>query len=210
MGFKMTTSPISSGTTADAAAFFRLQRVDPLKNWKGLCLQLQRMARVNIPAVHASALGAALATPDEDRIYRVDDLRRGMVAYFDDPNDSNPFGHIVYVAGRFADGTLMCWSNDVDPETNVGLVPFSFFQKFWGDGFMFGAISLNGWDLLGNNGLPMAKPGLGHLGANYVNAIKGVKRAISHHRNTGNARLVRALQRELKHLQKLYEEYKLP
>lgn len=200
---------ISPKNTKDTAAFIRNERSNPSKSWKGRCLELQRTAR-GLPAIHPSALSAALATPEDDRIYHKDQLRRGMVAYFDDPNDSNPYGHIVFIAGRDEDGDIWTWSNDVDATHNVGLVPFEYYESYWGDGFMFGAISLNGYDLLGTNDLPLAKPGHDFLGKNYEEAIKAVKRAISYHKTTGNARLVNALRRDLAKLILTKEKFKEP
>ena len=197
---------ISPNDTNATAAFIRTERVKPSKSWKGRCLELQRTAR-GLPPVYPSALSAALATPEEDRVYHIEDLRRGMVAYSDDPNDSNPFGHIYFIAGRDADGEVWTWSNDVDSVHNVGLVPLSFYKDHWGDNFQFGAISLNGYDLLGNNGLPVAKPGHDFLGKNYADAIKNVKRAISYHKTTGNARLVNGLKRDLIRMTLRYEKY---
>lgn len=200
---------ISPRNTKETAEFIRNERANPSKSWKGRCLELQRTAR-GLPAVHPSALSAALATPEEDRVYKIEDLRRGMVAYSDDPNDSNPYGHTYFIAGRSVDNTIWTWSNDVDDVHNIGLVPLSFYDYSWGDKFMFGAISLNGYDLLGTNGLPVAKPGHDFLGKNYEEAIKAVKKAISYHKTTGNARLVAALRRDLAKLILTKEKFSKP
>lgn len=172
--------------------------------WKGLCLSLARQAP-GLPAVYPSALAAAHATPEADRVYRVRDLRRGMVAYFDNPTDSNPYAHIVTVAGwegcplcfngKAADdlehedphhtgqlADLLVWTNDAARTGGVDLVHASFFPGTslgWGDPFLFGATSLNGYTLPGY-GTPTQKPAT--LGEAFDQAIAQVRKAIRHHR----------------------------
>lgn len=118
----------------------------------GMCLKICRTAR-DIPARYPDAKTSQDNTPKEYRVYDVAKLRRGMVLYFDDPNDSNRFGHIVTMIGRvkgFKD-----WSNldDVLVETNsvvanqVVIVRASYFKQHWGDDFKFGATWLNGFEL---------------------------------------------------------------
>lgn len=117
----------------------------------GMCLKVCRTAR-NIPARYPSALVSANETPHEFRIHKVEDIRRGMVAYFDDPRDGNPFSHIATAIGRvrgFEPRNL----GDVIFETNsvksglVVPVRGDYFERYWGDKFLFAATWLNGYEL---------------------------------------------------------------
>lgn len=117
-------------------------------NPDNMCLKVCRTARF-IPALHPTAKIAQDATPERYRVHRVRDLRKGMVLYFDDPNDSNRAGHIVTMQGRvkgFDEDDL----NDVLVLTNsvvsgkLVTVRASYFQKHWGDEFQFGSNYLNG------------------------------------------------------------------
>lgn len=117
----------------------------------GMCLKVCRTAR-NIPAKYLTAREAMMATPEEFRVYKVRDLRRGMVLYFADPNDSNDADHITTVLGRvkgFDPDSL----DDVLTDTNsvkaneIVTVRASYFEEHWGDPFKFGARILNGIEL---------------------------------------------------------------
>lgn len=117
-------------------------------NPDGMCQKVCRTARAIGPGA-SSAKVSQDSTPLKYRVHRVADLRRGMVLYFDDPNDSNKYGHIVTMIGRvpgFNPNDL----NDVLVETNsvvkgkLVVVRASYFQKHWGDPFQFGAFWLNG------------------------------------------------------------------
>lgn len=117
-------------------------------NPDNMCLKICRTAR-NIPALHSTAKLAQDATPERYRIHKVRDLRKGMILYFDDPNDSNRAGHIVTMQGRvkgFDEDDM----NDVLVKTNsvvsgqLVTVRASYFAKHWGDEFQFGSNYLNG------------------------------------------------------------------
>jgi hypothetical protein len=75
-----------------------------------------------------------------------------MDLYFDDPHDSNPFGHIVTMIGRVK-GYDPDSLDDVLVRTNsvvsgrVVVVRASYFKAHWGDAFQFGAFWLNGFEL---------------------------------------------------------------
>lgn len=181
-------------TTAETAAFLRAAHEGPA-TWRALCLKLQRMAR-GLPAVYPSALAAQLATPEEDRVYKLDDLRRGMVAYSDDPLDGNPYGHIYFIAGRNDDGEILTWSNDARRSGGVDMVPLSFYQNVWGDKFQFGATSLNGYDLPEFEA-PRPKPDRGRLGGLFQHSIEDLRKARAHHKKQGHDRLVAVLDRDL-------------
>lgn len=117
-------------------------------NPDGMCLKICRTARA-IGSKYAAAVDAQRATPLNNRVTRVRDLRRGMVLYYDDPNDSNRFGHIVTMIGRVRGGNLDALS-DILVETNsvkkgeLVVVRGDYFPRYWGDKFQFGATWLNG------------------------------------------------------------------
>lgn len=120
-------------------------------NPDGMCLKICRTAR-DLPAVYPSAKAAQDATPHQYRVTKVADLRRGMVLYFDEVGDSNPYGHVCTMVGRVKG---FDWDdlNDVLVETNsvksgqVVVVRASYFEKYWGDKFQFGSAWLNGYPL---------------------------------------------------------------
>jgi len=120
-------------------------------NPNGMCLAIAHDARA-LPAKYPSAKVAQDNTPKEFRVYKVRDLRKGMDLFFDDPHDSNPFGHIVTMIGRVK-GYNPDDLNDVLVRTNsvvsgrVVVVRASYFKQHWGDSFQFGAFWLNGFEL---------------------------------------------------------------
>jgi len=120
-------------------------------NPDGMCLKVCRTAR-NIPAKYLTAKEAQDATPEEFRVYNPQDLRKTMVLYFDDPNDSNRSGHIVTQVGRVPGFDPKSF-DDIIVETNsvvagkIVRVRASYFMEHWGDAFRFGATILNGVEL---------------------------------------------------------------
>jgi hypothetical protein len=114
----------------------------------GMCLKVVRTAR-NISAKYLTAKEAQDNTPKEHRIHKVRDLRRGMIAYFDDPNDSNRAGHVVTQIGRVKGfdpdeiRDVLFETNDVKSGELV-IVRGDYFLRYWGDEFKFGATWLNG------------------------------------------------------------------
>lgn len=201
--------PDAPRTTQQARAFLKAAHDGPLK-WRALCLRLQREAR-GLPAVYPSALSAANATPVSERVHKVKDLRAGMVAYSDDPHDSNPYAHIYFIAGwsgsRDDPSNLWTWTNDAKRSGGVDLVPITFYRAFWGDGFMFGATWLNGYDFSEFDKPPVPEPKRAKLGDNYLHAIEDVKKAIRVHEKKGHVALVRALQRDLNRMQERYDRW---
>lgn len=114
----------------------------------GMCQRVVRTAR-DIEPVYATAKKAQDATPKEHRFTRVRDLRKGMVVYFDDPNDSNTAGHVTTMIGRvkgFDEDSL----HDVLVKTNsvksgeLVVVRGDYFEEHWGDKFQFGSDWVNG------------------------------------------------------------------
>lgn len=119
-------------------------------NPNGMCLAICHDAR-DLPARYPSAKAAQDATPTQFRVHRVRDLRKGMNIYFDDPHDSNPFGHITTMIGRVK-GYDPDSLDDVLVETNsvvsgrIVVVRASYFKAHWGDSYQFGAFWLNGFE----------------------------------------------------------------
>jgi hypothetical protein len=201
---------IAPKTTEEAAKFLNAQHSGPLK-WRGMCLSLQRQAR-GLPAVYPSAIAAQHATPESERVRRVQDLRRGMVAYSDDPNDSNPYGHIYFIAGWFGKSkdnpdNLMTWTNDARRRGGVDMVPITFYRKNWGDNFQFGATWLNGYDFAEFNAKPKPAPERARLGDNYEHAIHDMEAAIKAHKAKGHDALVAVLERDLAHMKRVMKKY---
>ena len=64
-----------------------------------MCQKICRTAR-NIGPGFASALAQQIGTPQDLRVYDIEKITLGMVGFFDDPADDNPFGHIVTFVGR--------------------------------------------------------------------------------------------------------------
>lgn len=114
----------------------------------GMCLKICRTAR-GLPAMYPSAVVSQNATPQAHRVHKVADLRRGMVGYFDDPNDSNQFGHIATMIGRVKGADLdslhdTLWETNSVVSGQVVVVRGDYFAQHWGDRFVFGATWLNG------------------------------------------------------------------
>jgi hypothetical protein len=116
-----------------------------------MCLKVCRTAR-GIPPRYLSAKEAQDATPKEFRIYDVEDLRRSVIGFFDDPNDSNRFGHIATMIGRvkgFNPKSLhdTLWETNSVKANELVVVRGDYFERYWGDKFKFGATWLNGYEL---------------------------------------------------------------
>lgn len=199
------TTPNAPRTRPQQFAFLREQVAGPLK-WRRLCLSLARQAP-RLPAIYPSARAAMLATP-KDRRYPLAEARRGMVAYFSDPNDSNTADHIVTLAGwdgkqRDLDD-LLTFTNDAKRSGGVDVVRASFFPQHWGDPFVFATDWLNGYDLPGydDDAKPTPAPGRETLGANYDHAIEDLRREMRKQRAAGNTTLVNMLAKDLAHMKR--------
>lgn len=202
------TDLIAPHDTSEAAAFLRSAHDGPL-TWFRSCLEVQRKAR-GLPPVYPSAAAAAAATPEEDRVYNLDEVKRGMVMFFDDIHDSNTAGHIVFACGRDAHSNILTWTNDAVREGGIDVVQSDFFPRHWGDPFLFAATSLNGYKFPDFHAAPATPPpaskpetsvGTGHLGANFTSAMDALQVAIDHHKRKGHDQLVRVLERDLKRMQ---------
>lgn len=140
-------------TWAGALSWYRSHRTTQQIGFNpdGMCLKVCRMAR-NIPAKYLTAKQAQDATPEEHRVHAIRDLRRGMILFIDDPNDSNRAGHIVTLAGRVKGfdpdslHDLLVWTNSV-VSGHLVLVRGDYFLEHWGDKFQFGATILNDVEL---------------------------------------------------------------
>lgn len=204
------TTPNAPATRAEQFQFLRDQIAGPLK-WKALCLSLARQAP-GLPAIYPSALAAQHATPASRR-YPLARARRGMVAYFDDPNDSNRFGHIVTVAGWDGKGRtlgdLIVVSNDAKRTGGVDVVRGSFFPEHWGDAFVFATDWLNGYDLPGYDAdaVPKPAPGRETIGKNLDHAIADIRRAVRAHRKAGHRARAAALLVDLRELIETRKKY---
>lgn len=203
----------SPRTREQQFAFLRAAHEGPLV-WRALCLALARQA-AGLPAVYPSALAAQLATPDAYRVRDVSDLERGMVVYFSDPYDSNPYDHVATVAGWRAGtktrdlGNLLTWTNDAVRSGGVDLVAASFYPERWVDPFQIGSTWLNGRMLPGFSASPDApeEPPAPTVGAGLDRAIETLKRVRRRHREQGNDRIARALSRDLKELRETRQKF---
>jgi len=122
--------------------------------WKAKCEALQRSGHeaASPPGSHdfdpafMSAFAHMIATPKSERI----DPREAPISAFifvDDPNDSNPFGHVV---GKWDHAKVLeeipVVTNDVsDNEAgydagNVTVVPLGWFPPHWGDAIQFATL----------------------------------------------------------------------
>lgn len=171
----------------------------------GMCQKICRTAR-NIGPGAASALAGALATPREFRVYDIRKVRRGSVMYFDDPNDSNPFGHIVTVVGRVkgADpdslSSILTRTNSVK-SNRIVVVRANFFPDNWGDRFQFSGEWINGvaLDFPEAKKKPKPKPLLPERGRKRLERMLDLyDEMIENHK--GDERVVRALRRDKKEI----------
>lgn len=171
----------------------------------GRCLQIVRTARA-IGQMYPSAISAQHATPAKYRITDLSKIRNGMVMYFDDPNDDNPFGHVVTVTAHekvmrtLADITVR--TNSVKANTIVP-VKADYFGKHWGDKFQFAATWLNGQELTFPPKAP-PKPSLTPL----LHARNDLQSMVNIAKANKNDRLVTALTRDLVEINQTINQFK--
>lgn len=188
----------SQRNTADTIAWYNRAHTSPPFDPDGMCLKICRSAR-NIGSRYPSAISAQHATPTNKRVQRVRDLRRGMVIYFDDVNDSNPYGHVVTMVGRVKDvpthylSSLVVETNSV-VRNRIVRVRGNYFQRHWGDEYQFGATWLNGQDL------KLPRPPAPKLGDTFAHAVRDVQRSLNFHKAAGHTRIANALARDLAEL----------
>jgi hypothetical protein len=179
----------------------------------GMCLKICRTAR-DLPAKYPSALSAQVSTPTKYRVTDVSKIERGMVVYYDEPGDSNPYGHIVTVVGRVrgADrselSSLLVRTNSV--KTNeIVVTRGDYFTRYWNDAFTFASTWLNGFelDLDDAPSAPKPKPPLSPEAPNLRAAIAELQEAVKYHDSKGNERLVRALKRDIAHIRATIDRF---
>jgi hypothetical protein len=117
-------------------------------NPDGMCLKVCRTAR-DIGPMFLTAKQAQDATPKEHRIYKVENFRRGMIAFFDDPNDSNTAGHIATMVGRIRGGDVdkledTLWETNSVVSGQLVVVRGDYFVEHWNDKLQFASTWLNG------------------------------------------------------------------
>jgi len=172
----------------------------------GMCLRICRTAR-GIDPLYPTAVSAQEATPAKYRVTKVRDIRRGMVAYYDDPNDSNPYGHIVTVVGRVKGEdrdslrSLLVRTNSVKSDQIV-VVRGDYFPRYWGDRFQFAATWLNGQPFPDFE----EKPPLG-AAPNLREAIKSLEDSVAYHKRKGHTGLVKALERDIAEIKQTIRDY---
>jgi hypothetical protein len=126
-------------TTAQAIAFLKQKR-DTNATYPSLCMRLAREARGFTYGIYPSALSCMLATPKKYRVTDPKKVKVGMVGFFVDPDDANPFEHIATCVGIDKRG-LPIWGGNVAGGL-VRFVSHEFFERNWGDKFNFAASSL--------------------------------------------------------------------
>ena len=127
-------------TPAQAVAFYKKQRDTGSKSWKGLCMKLARSAYGFDTGIYPSALACMVATPKKYRVTALKDVKVGMLGFFVDPDDDNPFEHIAACVGHNKEG-LPIWGTNL-ADGSVAFVGHDFFELHWGDKFNFAASSL--------------------------------------------------------------------
>lgn len=181
-------------------------------NPDGMCLKVCRYAR-NIGSMFPTAVSSQHATPAEHRVHKVEDIRKGMVIYFDDTSDGNPFGHIATVMGR-RDGidrgslaSLITRTNSVK-SGRVVPVAADYYQRFWGDEFQFAATWLNGVVLDMPDKPRPQPPTLPSEGKKRLHRVVDIlDEMIDNHRSLGHERIVRALRRDKRAIRQTLERW---
>ena len=208
--FRTLVSPTTRDTQGALDWYKRNQTTSQIGfNPDGMCLKICRVAR-NIPARYASAREAMLATPQEDRRSLVQ-ARPGMVAYYADPRDGNPYDHVATIVGRVKGGSLNRLS-DLLVETNsvkrgeIVTVRGDYFPKYWGDPFTFAAVSLNGYDFPDFVKKEQPKP-LAGKGESIRSAMKQLKAAAQYHKRKKNDDLAEELKQHEAAIRATYKKY---
>lgn len=196
-------TPNAPASGEQAVQFNRKEHASGSTAWKAQCQHLARAAR-RLPPVYPTARASAAATPKNERVANVRDLRRGMVAYFA-PN------HVVTVAGWAGPkddlDNLKVWSNDVvaGKPGAVGRVPITWFKTHWDLTFLFGATWMNGYNFADLDAGTVPPPQ--GLGADFDAAVAALGKAIRQHRAAGHTRLVAALAKDLAELKQTRHQF---
>lgn len=203
--FAAVEAKIAPANTKEALHFLHVEDVQNDSSWYRKCLSLQRQAR-GLPAVYPTAMSAALATPESERVYKKEDLRRGMVAYCYNPDIPGTAGHIFAINGGRKSGGLLTTTNDAEAAGYVSVVPFEFYERVWGHKFQFGATCLNGYDFSDFNKAPEPIH-QGTLGERYEKAIDDLQRIERKKRNNGLDKLADAIHRDIVRMQRKLERW---
>lgn len=202
-------SEATQHTTRETLDWYRtIGEKNPPFDPDGMCLAICRTAR-NIAARWPSAVTAQINTPTQYRVEKISNIRRGMVAFFDDPHDSNPFGHVVSVVGRIPDADPDSL-RDIIVETNSAVanrivkVRADYFGKHWGDQFQFAATYLNGepfYDLQPDHSEPWKPkkrkyPNIEDTLNSIDEGLDAIEGAIKYHTKENHPRFVKALKRD--------------
>ena len=196
-------------TTPETMDFLKSAHVGP-PVYHALCLRLAREAR-GIASLYPSALTAQQATPQDRRI-SWGDVRKGHIAYFDDPTDGNSFGHIATCAGRTADGRRLWWTNDAKRSGGVDLVAdpsteTSWFGAHWGDRFVFASDWVNGVGFqVGPDGDGSSEPPPDPPAVNELvrMAVQGLRKAAINAENNNRPKRAAALKQDIERLRRRY------
>jgi hypothetical protein len=179
----------------------------------GMCQKICRTAR-NIGPGFASALAQQVGTPREHRVYDVEKAVVGMVGFFDDPADENPYGHIATLVGRVkgADrgdlASCLFRTNSVK-ENQIVVVRGDYFQRYWGDEYQFFGKSINGTllDLPEPKPEPAPEPEPATLPAGGIERLKRMVDIYDEMIDTheGKPRIVKALRRDKREIRETIE-----
>ena len=198
-------------TTPETMDFLKAAHNGP-PVYHALCLRLAREAR-GVASLYPSALAAQQATPQQRRVSWAD-VRKGHIAYFDDPSDGNSFGHVATCAGRTGDGRRLWWTNDAKRSGGVDLVAdpstdTSWFGAHWGDRFVFGTDWVNGVRFhIGadgdGGGPPEPPPDPPEVNELVRIAVRGLRKAATNAENANRPKRAAALQKDIERLRKRY------
>lgn len=193
---------IAPNDSEKAATYLKLQHSTDSDEWFRKCLVVQRTAR-GIPALAPTAYAAALLTPESERIHKLDDWRRGMVGFSEDPNDPDDAGHVFYVIGRTKKNVILSWSNDVHEPGHIDVVRVGFYESAWHHRIMFAATWLNGYDFSDFNKPPEPVKKYNTLGDRYSEAIDELIRIRERkQKHDENRKIIAVLNRDIERMQR--------
>jgi hypothetical protein len=139
--------------------------------------------------IYPSALSAMLATPKKYRVTDPKKVKVGMVGYFVDPDDSNPFEHIATCVGHNREGDPIWGTNTATG--SVAFVGHDFFVKNWGDHFKFAATSI------GTYVIDQLQPEPVERGKRLKKTIRELEKIAKTQRKLGREGIARRLDRDI-------------
>lgn len=147
----------STGTVAQAMAYFQAQAAHPDHSWEDRCLELQRTAWA-IPPLNPTAYAAYL-TVDPAHLHKGGSPDDAPVGAFLFSKGSNPAGHIWDAARPFPSGATAGWSNDLLTVGAVDKVHRNAPMTKWGHSWLGWSDEVNGYviDLTKPASKPVAK-----------------------------------------------------